>query len=297
MNETYAKARDEQIRSLTNNIVIFDLDGCISDDEWRLNKIQPDTHPDRWGVYHSLLSKDRPLAVGLDKLNDSIDNGCVIAFVTARPERWRAETAAWLRDNVPKLSEYSLWMRESHQDGVSAVILKSAVVDKIMSIAMRDQAIMRAYDDREDIVDMYLSKGIPAFVMNKHGVFKAMVAERELWHTTDSPTPPIEIQNHPVIGILASALETFRERNKAYGDNADKVAAIVKVLFPVEISIQSPEDHKMMLQLYLLITKLTRFTNSGMSHQDSVHDMINYSALLEVASAHRINAIKENPNK
>lgn len=81
--------------------------------------------------------------------------------------------------------------------------------------------------------------------------------------------------------ILAEMAETFKERNLVYGDNYKRVGAVMEAMFPNGVSLQSAEDFNRWHLFELIIVKLTRFANSGLTHNDSVHDGSVYGAMVE----------------
>lgn len=81
--------------------------------------------------------------------------------------------------------------------------------------------------------------------------------------------------------ILQQAAETFRERNAVYGDNYKNVGNVLFALFPHGIALQTAEDFNRWHLFELLVVKLTRFANTGLTHTDSVHDAAVYAAMLE----------------
>lgn len=81
--------------------------------------------------------------------------------------------------------------------------------------------------------------------------------------------------------ILAEMADTFRERNKVYGDNYKRVGAVMMALFPQGMSLTSAEDFNKWHLFELMVVKLTRFANSGLTHQDSIHDLAVYAAMVE----------------
>lgn len=81
--------------------------------------------------------------------------------------------------------------------------------------------------------------------------------------------------------VLGAAAETFRERNAVYKDNAGKVGEVMAVLFPNGVQLKTEADHKFYHLFELLVVKLTRFTNSGLTHEDSIHDLMVYAGMLE----------------
>lgn len=81
--------------------------------------------------------------------------------------------------------------------------------------------------------------------------------------------------------VLEEAARTFRERNAVYKDNANVVGKVMVALFPNGVKLETAEDFHMWHLFELLIVKLTRFTNSGLTHQDSILDLTVYGAMLE----------------
>lgn len=74
--------------------------------------------------------------------------------------------------------------------------------------------------------------------------------------------------------------DTFRGRNGVYGDNYKNVAAVIKALFPNGVPSELVTKDSWHL-FELVIVKLTRFANSNLSHQDSIHDAGVYCAMVE----------------
>ena len=73
--------------------------------------------------------------------------------------------------------------------------------------------------------------------------------------------------------ILEEMAETFRERNKVYGDNYKSVGAVMTALFPNGVNTWHLFE--------LMIVKITRFANTEMMHKDSIHDAAVYAAMVE----------------
>ena len=81
--------------------------------------------------------------------------------------------------------------------------------------------------------------------------------------------------------ILDSMADTFRERNKVYGDNYKSVGAVMTALFPGGVSLITKEQFNTWHLFELMIVKLTRFANTEMTHKDSIHDAAVYAAMVE----------------
>lgn len=81
--------------------------------------------------------------------------------------------------------------------------------------------------------------------------------------------------------ILEQAAETFRERNKVYGDNYRLVGPVLNAMFPHGVKLTNVEDFERWHLFELMIVKLTRFATSGLTHHDSIHDAAVYAAMVE----------------
>lgn len=81
--------------------------------------------------------------------------------------------------------------------------------------------------------------------------------------------------------ILEEMAETFRERNKIYGDNYKSVGSVMTALFPEGVSLKTNYDYNVWHLFELAIVKLTRFANSKLTHEDSIHDAAVYLAMVE----------------
>jgi len=81
--------------------------------------------------------------------------------------------------------------------------------------------------------------------------------------------------------ILEEMANTFRERNKVYGDNWKVVGEVMTSLFPNGVVLKTEEDYNIWHLFELLVVKITRFANSELKHQDSIHDTAVYAAMIE----------------
>ncbi len=81
--------------------------------------------------------------------------------------------------------------------------------------------------------------------------------------------------------VLAAMAETYKERNKVYGDNYKVVGHIMLALFPDGVTLRSADDYNTWHLFELLIVKITRFANTNLQHRDSIHDAAVYAAMIE----------------
>lgn len=83
--------------------------------------------------------------------------------------------------------------------------------------------------------------------------------------------------------LLEEAAETYRERNKVYGDNYKLVGNVMAALFPDGLHVKTPHDWNRLHIFLLGVVKQTRYVNNWDKggHKDSIHDLVVYSAMQE----------------
>lgn len=94
--------------------------------------------------------------------------------------------------------------------------------------------------------------------------------------------------------VLFNAALLFEQRNAVYRDNAVVVGRVMSALFPDGLSLETEDDHRFYHLFELMIVKLTRFTQSDLTHRDSLEDLIVYGAMLvPLIEAHGITINRE----
>lgn len=82
--------------------------------------------------------------------------------------------------------------------------------------------------------------------------------------------------------IMKAMAETFAKRNKVYGDNYLSFGAVMVALHgAAPLCPVTAHEHNVAGLWIQIVSKLTRFANSGCMHVDSVHDLAVYAAMLE----------------
>jgi len=92
--------------------------------------------------------------------------------------------------------------------------------------------------------------------------------------------------------ILAEGANTFRERNKVYGDNYKRAGGAFAALFPNGVTLKTKEDHDRFHLFSLIVVKLSRYAVSieaGKPHRDSIHDAGVYCAMVESVDEEQAN--------
>ena len=159
-------------------------------------------------------------------------------------------------------------MRNLH-DHAPSTKLKRKMLDQLSDfheIEWRD--ILAAYDDRDDVVEMYRSCGLDGKVLRIHSLC-AMTP----------PAPPLK-KRAP--DILAAAADTFRQRNALYGDNYLRFGKICAEMFPDGVTLATPEDFNRFGIFVQCLAKFTRYSANMErgGHEDSAMDLSVYAAML-----------------
>ena len=144
---------------MMKNFIIFDIDGTLADISHRLHFIQGEKKD--WEGFYGAMDKDQPiyemtLLLRLLILTTMTDTEYKVVFVTGRPEKYREKTMKWL-DNIVHIENLNerLFMRKDG-DHRQDYVVKREIVEKL-----REQGSIRmAFEDRDQVVQMYRSLGI-----------------------------------------------------------------------------------------------------------------------------------------
>lgn len=280
---------------MNKNFAIFDLDNCIADDAWRIPLVDWSAKDSgkRYEAYHKACAGDKP--GNLHLLMQHVSDGEEIFFLTGRPNAVRSETAQWIEAQVAALlaagaiMQAPLWallMRNDNDERRSVDIKRCQIQSLAGDWARALSDCTMAYDDREDIVEMYREAGLPATVVRIHDV--------------DAYNPPpaavIAARQTPTAAdAMTAGAALFAERNGVYQDNYLRVGPIMAALFPDGAPpsvLHNPSFHL----LELIVVKLTRFAISGLAHKDSIEDTMVYAAMIAANIQRGLSAAsKENP--
>ena len=256
--------------------VIFDLDNCLADDEHRIPLIDwSQSDPEkRYAAYHAACGAD--VKKNGFALESHTKDGATPVFFTGRPTSVRGITHDWIHRNFGLgEGEYDLYTRPNG-DRRDSVALKHEMLLDFTSMVAPISDIVAAYDDRSDIVDMYRSRGISAYQMTIHSTCAYTPPSVQVAREPDSPTQTVTAAD-----ILGEMAETYRERNKVYGDNFRRVGHVMQALHPEGVHMRGALDHELFHLWSLLIVKASRFAVSGLTHEDSIHDLCVYGAMIE----------------
>jgi hypothetical protein len=145
--------------------IILDIDNTIANDAWRIPKIdwEHDDPFQRYHRYHSLSPFDE--AGNHDLFEDTLHD---IIILTARPVHYYAQTEEWLLRNGV---DFSVLLMRDTGDHCHSRELKCRQLRSLETmIGVEPKDIICAYDDRQDVVDMYRALGVNAVVRSIHDV-------------------------------------------------------------------------------------------------------------------------------
>ena len=136
-----------------SEVVIFDLDGVISDASHRqhfLKKSEKD-----WDGFFSACTQDPPIYSGLQLIN-LIHQLQGVIILTARPVTIQSETLDWLKRHDV---DWNALIMRSEQDHKSSAEMKLLAINEI-SAASFDPILV--FDDDPKNIAMFKEQGIPA---------------------------------------------------------------------------------------------------------------------------------------
>lgn len=260
-------------------LAVIDLDGTLFDERHR-NHLAKEGN---WDNYHQAHKHDKVFEEMLDfvqKLHVTHE----IIFLTGRTENHRESSVKQLANL--KIHSHDFIMRQVDDLRPSAEYKSKAMQSIIDEMAEEYvlESIVIVDDLEKNLIAMlqvcaahkinwsaYLAKdGLASFFGGVEYDATVKIPERVNVFAPKAPTAE----------ILRSMADTFEERNKVYGSNYERVAPIMKILFPDGLT---PEIlHSDQWHLFeLIVVKLTRFAISGLQHKDSIHDTGVYAAMIE----------------
>ena len=136
---------------------IFDFDGTLSDSTHR----QSLAGQHRWDEFHSAAKLDQPrweivnIYEGL--LNHS--SGVAVGILSAKPEKYNNDMWEWLEKHSISDPDFIL-CRPNNDLKTKAPELKLQLIENKLTFDKLSDIVL--FDDRQDIVDFLITKGIKA---------------------------------------------------------------------------------------------------------------------------------------
>ena len=229
--------------------IIIDLEGTLSNCSHRIHHYENKDY-DKW---NELFREDTVHESMVEIINRYKVNGIQIILCTAKSANYFNQAMTWLNKNE-LLSFFDGFYFRVPKDKRSSVEVKKEMLESITE----KFNVLVAYDDREDICQMYFGQGIVPylFIADKH------------------KTPA---------DFLKEAAETFKNKSKEYGNSYKNFGKIMMAYFPDGVKLKTEQDFTRFSILNIMISKTDRycknFINGG--HPDSLLDLSIYSTMLK----------------
>ena len=139
-------------------IYIFDIDGTLSDASHRQHLLE---EPKDWTGFFVAAVDDQPIWEVITVLRALAKSGDTIVLMTGRPESSRNLTATWLRKY--RVPFHNLLMRAEGDHREDYVVKAELLGDPVFL----GGKIGGAFEDRQQVVDMFREKGIKTFQVAK----------------------------------------------------------------------------------------------------------------------------------
>jgi hypothetical protein len=137
------------------NVVLTDIDHTLSDSAWRNHLVAEAKATGNWDAYYKDQSRDQPIWIVAGLVRHYADSPFYkVVGLTTRPEKYRKETAMWLKLNQIKVAD--LIMRPDGDHSPSPELKVRLIRDYC---DLSDVAF--AIEDREDCVEAMRAVGIP----------------------------------------------------------------------------------------------------------------------------------------
>jgi hypothetical protein len=136
-------------------VIILDLDNCVADDGWRIPRVnwRARDNFERYHPYHALAPWD---AVA----NEWTYSGREAVVMTSRPVAYREATEEWMRRALIRCRHLLMRNNADHRPSLA---VKRDQLNALYHYGIDpERDIEMAYDDRADIIAMYVAQGIKA---------------------------------------------------------------------------------------------------------------------------------------
>ena len=137
--------------------IIIDIDDTLSLSGRRFEIAKKPNGKIDWNIAHDveLVKDDKPNQPMIDLAKRYKKDGFKIVIITGRPENIREVTEMWLKKYGVEYD--ALYMRLEKEHYIKAPIFKKGIYQSYLD------SVFCAYDDDEEIIQMWNSLGIPAF--------------------------------------------------------------------------------------------------------------------------------------
>jgi FMN phosphatase YigB (HAD superfamily) len=135
---------------VSDEIVIFDIDGTLADVSERIHHLKK--KPKNWDAFFQGMARDKAIRSMVRLCNILYASGIHIILCSGRNEEYRTETVKWLAQQG--VHYHDLLLRKD-KDRRSDTVIKREMLSRI------DQSkVLFVVEDRSRVVDMWHSEGL-----------------------------------------------------------------------------------------------------------------------------------------
>ena len=313
------------VHDIPGQFISCDIDSTISDDRWRRNLLEEalkkqaacvaEGENDFFDPFHERCGEDMPFPAATSKIVAAWEDGANILFNTARTEKHRTATTAWLKKNIGNGVHFMLAMR-GNRDHSPNWKVKWNSLEAVDWDLPSMQERLTIIDDCEKVLQglAYKLGRVPTYILATEGVMRFWVPEgyrgqprrpiADAGGLQEGPSFPIEGDMPPggippVYEALRSLGSLYEARNELYGGNYKKFGALMVALdnfCPQGIAGgDCPDTWNRIGLLVQIASKLSRYCaqfNEG-GHPDSLDDLSVYAQMLQEVDGEIRNRNKE----
>ena len=146
-------------------IFLIDIDGTIADLSHRLHLISSELHPADWTAFYMACGDDKPIWEVITVARALHEAGHKLIMPTGRSEICRDITMAWLKKYRVPNDVVMMRQPEDHREDnvVKSEMLDGILVSNMFRSAVVPPEIGGAFEDRQQVVDMYRARGVRVF--------------------------------------------------------------------------------------------------------------------------------------
>jgi hypothetical protein len=135
---------------MTDEIVIFDIDGTLADISERVHHVR--RKPKNWNAFNAGMAQDKAIHSMIRLCNILYAAGLRIIHCSGRNEKNRPETVDWLKNQGVPYHELLLRRDEDYRS--------DSVVKREFLQGMDKSRILFVVEDRSRVVEMWRSEGL-----------------------------------------------------------------------------------------------------------------------------------------
>ena len=135
---------------MTNEIVIFDIDGTLADVSERIHHVRK--KPKNWNAFFQGIAQDKAIHSMVRLCNLLYASGIQIILCSGRSEEHRQQTIEWLAQQG--VNYHDLLLRKDNDRRADSVVKREMLVD------LDKTEILFVVEDRSRVVEMWRSEGL-----------------------------------------------------------------------------------------------------------------------------------------